>query len=105
MPSSWYVDGKESAALESLNSELIWLNQKPSFVHLLLGFLGTLTWSLLFDCFTKRPCNVDFVFTDFHDKMDNLIENVDEKFLRQSHGLLTLRVKSDTDIIANLTFK
>ena len=38
--------------------------------------------------------------------MDNLIENVDEKnFTRQSHGLLTLRVKSDTDIIANLTFK
>ena len=31
-----YVDGKESAALESLN-------QKPSFVHLLVGFLGTLT--------------------------------------------------------------
>ena len=38
--------------------------------------------------------------------MDNLIENVDEKNVtRQSHGLLTLRVKSDTDIIGNLTFK
>ena len=46
------------------------------------------------------------VFKVYHDRMDNLIDNVDGKnFTRQSHGLLTLGVKSDTDIIANLTFK